>query len=113
MSSTSEFPAIDPLGGSLGSYAHIRAEAEAHEAARSWLKRKLMVIVDWATYDEPNLTDGEITLSVDEGADEPLSPQEESDIAATVKALHGVGPVKSRFYDELLSEPDPDASSIR
>ncbi len=111
--STSEFNAIDPLGGSFGSFAHVRAQAEAEEAGRSWIKRKLIAILDWVRYDEPNLTDGEITLSVEEGVEEPLSPQQESDIAATVEALRGVRPVQSCFYDKLLTGSQPDDEPTR
>jgi hypothetical protein len=109
--SSNENSFIDPLGGSLGSFSEIRKEAVTEEENRSWIRRRVSAALGWATYDEPNLTTGDIMLIVDPGVEEPLSEREQIDIDATVKLLREVRPVKSSFYKELLSESPADAES--
>jgi hypothetical protein len=105
--STTDFEAIDPLGGILHPNYENRMRQEAAEAKRFFLRRWFKQFVDWVRLDEPNLTTGDTRLDVDPGEVGALTPQQAEDKRAAVAAFKGVGPVETDFYDDLLSPKAP------
>lgn len=106
---TTDFEAIDPLGGVLHpSWERRKAEEEA-QASQFILRRGLRRLLAGWRSDEPNLTTGDTRLDVDEGEMEnlpPLTPRQERDRAVVAAAFKDAQPIHSSFYDKLFSPKD-------
>jgi hypothetical protein len=110
---TTDFEAIDPLGGVLHpSWERHQAEEEA-QARQFILRRGLRRLLAWWRSDEPNLTTGDTRLDVDEGEMEnlpPLTARQERDRAVVAAAFKDAQPIRSSFYDKLFSQKDSSHS---
>lgn len=107
--STTEFEAIDPLGGILHPNWEKRKQEEAARANRSPIRRLLGHIATWWTADEPNIGTYDTKLEVHPEEMRRLKPP----TGEEKKMLETAADVLERPHMSLdaHAEPQPDGQS--